>query len=640
MISKKILFLFFVVVSLGSLAQDNKLCPPSNEKKATNLVEEAKSVFKSKHDYDKLKELIDKAIEIDTGFAAPYIVLGDAAALKKDFKTMKEAYTHLLDICPDAGAIYHFKLADYLFETKKYEEAQKYFKSYLDFNSEDIQKNDEARQKVFRCKMYLHPVPFNPVPIHGISTADPEYLPGFSADGELCFFTRRYEMVSKNSITPVSVEKFMISRSDKGSWDNGEPMPPPFNFQNNNNEGGASISVDNNHLFFTVNKNGNFDIYSSDFIKGAWTVPQSIGDNVNDPKQWDSQPSISPDGKTLYFATFRDSVHMTSDLYKTTKGTDNKWTKPVRLSDKINTNGNEKSPFMHPDGKTLYFSSDSLPGMGGFDIFITKLDSTGKWTTPVNLGYPINTEADEVGFIVSLDGKSAYFASNKINGSTGYDIYSFELPKDVKPEKAKMLKVDVRDQNNEIPVAVKLELKNVATREVTHLDYDSTTGKSASVVLFDDDYIISVKKEGYAFNSVYFSKDDTTAGAVSKVDLNIKEIKVGESYKLNNIYFETNSFELKEASKEVIKDFSEFLRENPKVKVSIQGHTDNEGNPEQNLILSDNRAKSVYKFLIVTGIDAARLSYKGFGQTKPIADNATEEGKALNRRTEFLILSK
>ncbi len=615
------------------------LCPPSTSKKANKLFDEAKSARKSKKDFKEIKELLLKSTEEDTAFAEPWLMLGDVAFGKKDYPTMKRAYSRLIELCPDADANAHYRLGTYLYDTKKYPEATIYLKSYLEFATTDEPKNKEAETLLLRAKMIANPVPYNPTLLKGVSTVDPEYLAIISPDNDWCYFTRRFELSNKGSLTPQSVEKFMFAhREPNGEFTKGEPMPLPFNQLTSNNEGGATSSKDNKFLFFTKNENGNFDLFYSEKIKGLWGPITNLGENVNDPKQWDSQPSLSSDGKTLYFASYRDSVFGTSDIMVTTRS-NGSFSKATPLT-VINTNGNEKSPFIHPDNRTLYFSSDSLPGMGGFDIFMIKKDSKNGWSKPINLGYPINTEADEVGFFVSTDGQKGYFASNKLSGAGGYDIYSFDLPADKKPEKVLFVKGQIKNDNEDIPLAAKIELRNLATSEIMQVDYDTITGDYSSVVLFDSDYIMTVKKEGYAYNSEYYAKDDSTIQGVVTRPLELKKLNVGEAYKLNNILFATSSSELNSASQNIILDFANFLKENPRVIVSIHGHTDSAGDPDANLKLSNERANSVYSFLIKSGINASRLSFKGFGQSKPVVANDTEEGRAKNRRTEFVIVSK
>lgn len=633
-------YLLFCIFCVNAFGQQKTLCPPSENKKAVSYYEKGVTAKKSRKDYADIKEWCEKSLEEDSTFAEAWHLLGDAAYFKKDFKTMKAAYSKTIELCPDAAPEPHYRIGSYLYDTKKYDEAVTYLKSFLEFGTVKEDLALKATQMVTRAKLMSHPVPFNPQVVKGVSTADPEYLAIISADNELCFFTRRFEMNSKSSLTPVSVEKFMVSKKGTdGEFTKGDLMTFPFNARNTGNEGGAAVSIDNQHLFFTVNNNGNFDIYYCDYIKDHWGNITNLGVNVNDSMQWDSQPSISSDGKTLYFASYRDSVFGTSDIMVTRK-TNSHWSTPSKLNDRINTNGNEKSPFIHPDNKTLYFSSDSLPGLGGFDIFMSKKNSDGKWGDPVNLGYPINTEADEVGFFVSTDGKKGYFASNQLNGATGYDIYSFDLPAKVRPDSVLFITGQLKDEHDEIPLAAKIELKNITTQETMNVDYDTLTGKYASVVLFDDDYIMTVKNEGSAFNSHYFAKNDSLNDRPVKLDLDLKKIELGAAYTLNNILFASDSYDLNDVSKRVIEDFKDFLKQNPKVKVAIHGHTDNQGDAQSNLTLSDNRARSVYNYLIKLNVDAARLSYKGFGQTKPVGSNDNENGRSKNRRTEFVIVSK
>jgi outer membrane protein OmpA-like peptidoglycan-associated protein len=640
----KHIWTFFLIVSASSLLSDHshaqglKLCPASASKKAEKYFSEAKEARKDRKDIQTIKNLILKAAEEDSSWAEPWLFLGDAARIKSDFKTMKMAYARLIEICPDADAAAYYHLGTYLYDTRNYDESVKYLKGFLDFGSDKEEWNKESETLLFRAKMIASPVPFNPQPLKGVSTHDPEYLAVISPDQDFCFFTRRFDEIRRGSLTPQSVEKFMVSRKQPdGGYDKGEPMPSPFNLSATNNEGGATVSKDNRFIYFTRNENGNFDIFYSEMIKGKWSEITSLGSQVNDPRQWDSQPSLSSDGKTLYFASYRDSVNGTSDIF-VTKKVNGTFGKPERLS--FCTNGNEKSPYIHPDNITLYFSSDSLPGMGGFDIYMVKKDVNGKWGKPVNLGYPINTEADEVGFFVSTDGQKGFFASNSIKGAGGYDIYSFDLPEGKKPEKVLFVKGQLKNDQDSVPLAAKIELRNVITSEIIDVDYDTTTGNYSSVVLFDADYIMTVKKEGYAYNSQYFSEEDTTIKGVVSNDMEVRKIEVGQAYNLNDIRFETNSSALNKGSKVVIQDFAAFLKENPKVTVAIHGHTDSEGDPAMNMKLSADRAKAVYDQLVANGILSSRLQHKGFGQTKPVSSNETSEGRAKNRRTEFVINGK
>ncbi|MBK7887078.1 MAG: OmpA family protein [Bacteroidetes bacterium] len=643
LVLKKIGFILISILLLAapmSMAQQKSLCPPTTSKKAEKYFEDAREARKNKKTFSVVKEYCEKALAEDSVYADALKLLGDFAWQSRQDKAMAIAYERLLTHCPDASSDAHYRLANYLYEQKEYEKSIIYFQSFLDFNKVKEENAKDASQKITRAKLMMKPVPFKPVPLANISSADPEYLAIISPDQDFCFFTRRFEEQKRGSLFPASVEKFMISKKIESSFEKGEPMPFPFNKAGSNNEGGASITIDNKHLFFTVNKNGNFDIYTSDENKGIWSEPRSVGAGVNHPDRWESQPCISPDGKTLYFVSIRDSLNPTSDIYFSKRAEDGNWGAMKSIGSNINTPGSEKTPFIHPDNKTLYFSSDNLPGMGGYDIFMCRLNADGSWGTPVNLGYPINTEADELGFFVSTDGKKGYFSSNSLKGVGGYDIYEFELYNDIKPDRVLFIKGELKDENNVIQKLASIELKNVNTKQNAEVAFDSTTGKYASVVLFDEDYILTIKKQGYAYNSAYFSSKDSTRPEPVKVDMKLSKTKTGSAYRLNNILFDTESSSLTEQDKIILSDFAEYLRENPGLKVAVHGHTDNLGDPSKNLQLSEDRARSVCNFLIQAGVAKERLSSKGFGETKPIEVNSNADGRAKNRRTEFVVVSQ
>lgn len=623
-----------------SVGQKNALCPPCGSKQALKYYEKAREARNDRKPFSEVRELCEKAIAEDSSCSEVLKLLGDAAYQARNDKVMGEAYARLLAVCPDASAEAHYRLASWYYANKDYQNAIAFFESFTSFGKVKEENARDAMQKITRARLMMKPVPFHPVPLEGVCTADPEYLAIISPDQEFCFFTRRYEEQKKGALFPTSVEKFMISEKKEGSFDKGEPLPAPFNKSGSNNEGGASITIDDKHLYFTVNKNGNFDIYTSDEVAGQWTEPRSLGREINDPEFWDSQPCIAPDGKTLYFVSIRDSVTRTSDIYVSRRENNGNWKKASPLPSPINTPGSEKTPFIHPDNKTFYFSSDNLSGMGGYDIFMSKLQADGSWSTPVNLGYPINTEGNELGFFVSTDGKKGYFASDQLKGKGSYDIFEFDLHEAVKPDRVLFIKGDLKDETETAPGAAKIELRNAASQELAEVVYDTISGKYASVVAFNDDYILTVKKKDYAFNSAYFSKADTSHPEPKKVDFTLERTRVGGSYTLHNVLFESKSATLTLQDKTIISGFADYLKENPTIRVELQGHTDDMGDAASNQKLSEERARSVYNYLLSTGISAARLSSRGFGQTRPVADNTTTEGRSKNRRTEFVITAR
>ncbi|MEP7263207.1 MAG: OmpA family protein [Bacteroidota bacterium] len=632
-----ILISIFVLFSEQSKGQ-NKLCPASQEKKAIKYFESAKDARKKDNNFKEVKELLDKSLEVDSTYTDAWKLLGDAAWFNKDYTTAENAYFKGIESCPDIGSSPYYRLGFLQFRKKKYKECIETLQSFLEFPKIADADAKDAATTIGKARLLMHPVPFDPKPLEGVSTVDPEYLACISPDGDFCFFTRRFEMQTKGALTPVSVEKFMVSEKANNHFTKGEPMPVPFNKKQSNNEGSPSISIDNKYLFFTQNNDGNFDIYMSRAIGSGWDDPEPVFKKKQDNDYWESQPCISPDGKHLYFASYRDSLNEQSDIYISDKIND-VWSSPRILEGPVNTRGNEKSPFLHPDNTTLYFSSNGLPGMGGFDIYMRKKDSLGHWMTPINLGYPINTEADEVGFFVSTDGQQGYFASNNLKSIGGYDIFQFPLYPKARPEKVLFIKGDITDENGDGLSNAKIELRNSVTRELAEISYDTTTGKYASVVLFNEDYILTVKKKGYAFTSAYFSEYDSALAEPKQIDLKVSTSEKGKAYTLNNILFETNSWVMNHQNEIIVEEFADYLSVNPSLKVAIYGHTDNEGNPADNLVLSEKRAKAVYDYLSSKGVSGTRLSYKGFGELKPLFPNDTEIHKSKNRRTEFFIES-
>lgn len=649
--------IFFLVIPFLVFAQ-NKECEKSKDKKAIKLYEQAMKVNNS----EEKKELLKSIIEMDPNFVDAYYDLAYLNIKKQFVKGNTIPYLlKVIELCPEFNSYVYYYLGDIYFGNENYSESLKYLEEFLkdvDKIKTDADYNRAAKMlkeaKVL-SELLADSVPFEPKLVEGISTSEDEVLPIISPDNELVFYTRRVieKSTQKNAWSETNqniIEKFILSRLANGKFDTGNPMPPPFNL--NNNEGGATISIDNKHLFFTVCKPdgtgyNNCDIYYSDFINGSWSEIKNLGSNVNGAKTWEVQPSIASDGKTLYFVSLRESNigfskdNPSSDIYKTIKNPDGEWGKPINLGPIVNTSGNEKSPFIHSDSETLYFSSDGQIGIGGYDIFFTKGDEQGVWRTPKNIGYPINTKADELSFFVSSDGRTAYFASNKL-GNGGWDLYSFELYPEARPEKILFLKGQLKDENGDPLIGAKVKIKSTVTNEVTEIPVDSTDGAYVAVVKVkkEEDFVMTVNKEGYAFNSQYISTKDSVYQSPAKLDFEQSLIEVGKAYKLNNILFATNSFELSDMSKIIIDEFIEFLRINSKIKISIDGHTDNVGDKKDNLTLSENRARAVYEYIVARGIGKNRLSYKGYGENKPIASNNTEEGRARNRRTEFLITAK
>jgi len=661
------LMLFLIVFQLQFFhlnAQADEECPPVKNRRANRLVSQAADEMRSRR-YLQANNLLKNALEIEPEYAEAYFMLAMLNIQKRDYnlRAAENYFLKVLEICPNYDVYAHYYLGDIYLGAKKYEQSAKHFRAFLK-DVEKIKSDKDYNDAVskyetanFLANAFKTPVPFNPKPVKGISTPLDEYLAIISPDNEMALFTRKIEQQQRTAWASEQrfIERFMYSRRGAdGYFDNGEPMPYPFNQENN--EGGATLTIDNRELFYTVcrmtAKNYlNCDIYTSVYENGVWSEIKNLGPNVNLPDTWETQPTVSSDGRTLYFVSDRPGGFGGYDLYKTVRDEKGVWGKAVNLGNIINTAGNERSPFIHTDSQTLYFASGDRtgpnneyfkghPGLGGYDIFYSKMDDNGKWERPKNIGYPINTEADEASFFVSTNGQTAYVASNNIQGGPGgWDLYSFELYPEARPEKVLFIKGEVTQENSNEPVEATVELRNAVTKRVTHIPVNQETGRYVAAVRFDSDYILTVKKENYAYESTYISEEDTTYNVPVQIDVEVKPIQKGREYTLKEINFETDKYDLNKQAKFIIEEFAEFLRDHPHLNVEVQGHTDNIGGPEYNLFLSDDRAKAVYDYLIEIGIPKSRVRYKGYGLTKPIASNATEEGRARNRRTAFFIVN-
>ncbi|MEQ1734369.1 MAG: OmpA family protein [Bacteroidia bacterium] len=652
-----------VLITLNALAQDEKLTPcdytPTN-KKALKMLEKGRD---KKNTVEEriiiLKELV--VLEPEWAEAVNELVTNQYKVYKvrgTNWKPCEENFKRVIELCKDLNPYAYFYLGTYAYEKENWTEAIEMLKIFTKSpeNAKNNNDYDEAEGMLsdakFNDKMKNHPVAFNPQLVEGVSSKKNEYLAILSPDNEQCLYTRAIDVVDKNSVYASDKEKelFMYSKraNADANFDNGTLFTDPFN-EGADAYGGACLSPDNKKMYITICRPGragynNCDIYSVEFVDGAWDNIKNLGPNVNTDDGWESQPTISSDGSTLIFATARaDSRSI--DLFQSKKQADGSWSRATSLGKTINTDGKEKTPFLHSDSQTLYFSSDGQRGVGGFDIFYTRMDDKGNWAKPQNIGYPINSEGDEYGFFVSLDGHKGYYASSKLAniGRGGIDVFNFAMPEDAKPEKVLFMKGVVKDELGNPSSTSSVELKNTKTKEVKKIDVDRKTGEYTAIVTLkrNEDIVLTVKQPDAVPTSTLYSIKDTVLGTKPvKKDIVTEEIKVGKTYALNNINYKVNSSQLTDESFLIIDELIEFLKENQPINIAIQGHTDNKGGADANLALSTDRAFSVKDYIESKGINKERLQFKGFGATKPITTNDTEEGRQRNRRTEFVITSK
>jgi len=648
-------YLHHIIITLlliGSSSFSNAQQKLSSEnKKAIKFYTQGKQYYDARK--NELAEVnFLSAIDKDSNFIEAELLLAYVYTEKNEYKKAIEHYKRCIAINPNFFPEMYPSVAIMQLKYGYYEEAKINFEKYLSFTNSPLMMKSLAEDGLRNCNFAIEalktPVPFDPINLgEAINSPLPEYFPSISVDGNTFLYTRRLD--SKMTYTGFN-EDFFVSHKAGGEWTKSVNVKP---INSLSNEGAPSLSANGRFLIFTSCKDpaegygrerkgyGSCDLFYTFNVGDNWTKPRNLGQTIN-TKYWETQPSFSADGKTLYFIRGigrppnRQQDIWTAEL--TEQGT---WTKPKRLSGIINTKGVEESVYIHPDGQTLYFSSNGHPGMGGLDIFMSKKDEKGKWTTPVNLGYPINTFNDENSLLVDADGKLAYFASDREGGYGGLDLYQFELPQYAQPQRVNYLAGKVYDAQTKKPLGAKFQLIDLSTGKVAVESYaDERTGKYLVSLPINKDYALNVSQDGYLFHSENFTLTAGTAKDPFKKNVEMHQIKEGERVVLKNVFFETNKFDLKPKSKVELNKLVDFLTKNPTVTIELSGHTDNVGNSKANQILSDNRAKAVYNYLIEKGITTERLSTKGYGDTQPIASNDTEEGRAENRRTEFKVLKK
>lgn len=645
----KSLSLFFVL--LFSFSVNLTLNAQTNPK--------AEKEFKKALDYlnngkdDKAIEFLNKALSIDNNYPDALLCMAEiyfnqSYELDSTMLLAFPYYRKLVEVNPDYDITAHTRLAEfYLFEynTEKakyhFNYALSKFKSPKD-NKKMFVVNKKLEQITFMEYALKNPVDFRPENMGGnINNEFDQYLPTLTADEQTFIFTSLIPDTVDFGLRIQMVEDFFETNKIDGEWEKAKKMPSPFNSLEN--EGALSISPDGRTAYFTrcnaKDGIGSCDIYYSEKIGKHWTTPKNMGSTVNS-SGWDSQPTIASDGRTLFFVSNRFGGKGQNDIWYTYKQDNGRWKKPINLDSTINTPGNEMYPFIHPSNTTLYFSSDYHNGMGGMDIFYSNIVN-GRFTSPQNIGYPVNTSSNETSFIVSPSGKKAIFSAELKGSFGGKDLYEFDLYEAAQPTPVVYMKGKSFDKQTQKPLEVRFEVKNLNTNQLTASSFsDPQTGEYLVVLPLGVDYALSAWADGYLFYSENFQlTDDSKTNAYQK-DIFLTPILEGESVVLNNIFFKTNSAELESSSIAELNTLVELLTKNANISIEISGHTDNVGSATYNLELSTKRAQSVKAYLESKQIASYRLSAVGYGQTKPIADNNTEEGKAANRRTEFKIIKK
>ena len=649
---KKIIIILFWISGTVLYAQSEKIYSIEN-KKSIKYFEDAKSYYEARNDAAALIE-IEKALAKSPEFIEAHLLLADIHRAAGKFQEAIDEYKKVIALNPKFFPKTHFFLGEIQCAIGQYQEAKENLEIVQGLRMLSPEMKAYTEKYLKDCNFAIHamnnPVPFDPKNMgENINSRFNEYFPSITADGQTLLYTR--DIDDKNALAGHQEDLF-VSYKYKNEWTQaynvGRPVNTPLN------EGAPSIGVDGQLIalvacqevygtapdggpYYGPNRRGygSCDIFYSRLVGKTWTEPRNIGKEIN-TRHWESQPSFSSDGRTMYFIRglyTQDRVRKDQDIYMAQLNDEGRWNAPVKLSDKINTSGREESVYIHPDDQTLYFSSDGHVGMGGLDLFMCKRQEDGEWGEPMNLGYPINTHGNENSLLVSPDGQIAYFASDRVGGFGGLDLYQFELYEAARPEKITYVKGKVYDSSTKKPLGAFFELIDLQSEKLT-VASQSNSGDGQFLVTLpsNKNYALNVAKEGYMFYSENFSLKELNSLAPYELDVPLQPIEEGGITTLKNVFFDTDKYDLKPESKVELNKLVEFLKKNPTVQIELAGHTDDVGDDKSNLTLSNNRAKSVKEYLVDNGVEAMRLTYKGYGESKPKVSNDSAKTRSVGSK--------
>jgi outer membrane protein OmpA-like peptidoglycan-associated protein len=631
--------LLFAALLAGFLAKA-QYNPDKVNKKAAQLYSKGLELAQG-DDFKGGIAALQQAVSIDKNFEEAYLSMAGMYGELKDYRNAIDNYEKARAIDSNFFKDYNLPYSINLAGKGDFEKALQAVNVFLTVSdlNETSRKAGEYRQRCYRFALDYaagHTAAgykFEPQNLgDSINTSVSEYYPTITIDGNKLIYTRRVNNFN---------EDFYESDKVNGAWSKAFSLPG--NINTNQNEGAQNISQDGQWLIFTgcnfPEGHGSCDLYISYLTADGWSTPENLGDSINS-EWWESAPSLSPDKRDLYFSSRQPDGYGGSDLYVSHRLLNGRWSTPENLGPTINTIGDEGTPFIHADNQTLYFTSNGHPGYGGDDLFITRKKPGGAWSKPENLGYPINTIENEGSLVIAADGKTAYYASDRADSRGGLDLYSFEMREDIRPAQTLWVKGRVFDRKTNKGLPSSVILTDLSTRDVISKLQTDETGNYLITLPKGKDYAFNVNRKGYLFFSENFALDKDQGDSAYHIDIPLQPLEANAAIVLKNIFFDPNKYELKPESEAELNVVVQLLKDNPTLHIQINGHTDNSGKTTDNMSLSENRAKAVTNYLTAKGIVAGRLSFKGFGESQPVADNATPEGRAKNRRTELSVISK
>lgn len=629
------LFIFFSLIVLGQSNYSTK------SKKAIKLYEDAQLLLQQRR-FSQAIEKLKGAVEKDNDFIEAHLRLAFSYELLRETNAQQYHLEQIIRIEPNSAKYknIYYSLGKVYFKQGKYAQSGQMLSKLesLGIDNERIKADVQElnRNIKFAVENIKNPLDIHPHALPPILNSFPlQYFPVLTADENTIIYTAR------DGISFHDDENIVVSKKDaNGNWSKPISISPNINSQFN--EGTCTISADGRTLIFTNCEGrksvGGCDLYISYKTGDEWSAPLNLGRNINS-RSWDSQPALSADGRKLFFVSDRGGGHGKRDIWMSQKDHEGIWQRASNLGPIINTKEDEVSPFIHVNGVSLFFASQGFPGFGGYDLFKSeKLDSA--WSQPVNLGFPINTHEDQVSLFVSTNGKNGYYSferkgQNEKNQSV---LYGFEFPQDgILEQRSIYLTGNIYDAETKEPLEATIELYKLGTDSpIAVFTSDPVTGEYYSILNEHNKIVLYIDREGYLFESQLFDIVVDSTNSIKK-DIWLRPIKKGNSVRLNNLFFEFNRAILTNESKTELNKIVKFLIKNPETKITISGHTDDQGTEKYNLILSEERAKAVYSYLIAHHINANNLTYIGYGEKQPVASNEDEKGREINRRIEFII---
>lgn len=643
-LTRRLLFVAWFFLFLHPLtlpAQQRQLSTSS--KKAAGLYHKANEYLRARN-FPKAIEALKAASQKDTTFGEAYLKLAGLYRTMGDKAATFHHYRRGLRLLPYSPALNteYYNFADLSLSAGHYQEARTYFEKFLQAAPRNSKAANYAQAQLkhiaFAEEAMGHPVPFRPekmgAPLNGFAM---QYFPALTADQRHLLFTGR---LGKR---PEQDENLFVTVRREGGWS--DPVSISANINTRQNEGAGSISGDGRTLVFAScdrpDSYGSCDLYISYRTGENWSKPVNLGAVVNG-KGWDSQPSLSADGRTLYFASVRAGGQGLEDIWVTSLDPDNAWTAPVNLGKAINTSGNENSPFIHPSGSTLYLASDGHLGLGAADIFKATRDAQGNWEKPRNLGYPLNTFENENSLFITTDNKTGFYSRQISNaqGQATVELFQFEVPQQWKSkEESIFAQGNVYDAVTKKPLGATVQLYDVASDQlVQQVHSDPQRGDYTMVLTEGKQYAMYVSADGYLLKSLSFDYTTPKDFNPLTLDVYLDPLRSGANIVLNNLFFPSNQYNLEARSKTELNKLVQFLTLNKAVRIQITGHTDDVGEAAFNLDLSKKRAASVVQYLTRQGVGRERLAVAGYGETKPVKPNDSEPNRQLNRRIELKIL--